>query len=296
MSAYLLPLICAVFVWWFGTGAVLYVDGLPASAKRWTAAAASAIAGLAFIGVIWAADRTDVAAAYLGFVAGVALWGWNELLFLSGTVTGPNKSPRPADAKGVRRFILAAGTLIYHEFALVATAGAMLAASWDAPNQVAFWTFALLFAMRLSTKLNIFFGVPNLSEEMLPPGVDYLKSHFGPRRVTAFFAISVSFATLLVGWLVWAAADPGAGAFQHAAFSLLAALALLGFLEHWFLVLPLRETALWRWAMRAAEARSAREDRTGRTPVPGQRDVFERTGALNRAGGVATPPGNGRVQ
>ena len=118
----------------------------------------------------------------------------------------------------------------------------------------------------------------------------------GPRRVTVFFAFSVTGATLLVGWLVWAAADAGAGAFQHAALSLLAALALLGFLEHWFLVLPLRETALWRWAMRAAGERSPREHRTGRTPVPGQRDVFDRTGALNRAGGVASPPGNGRVQ
>ena len=34
--------------------------------------------------------------------------------------------------------------------------------------------------------------------------------------------------------------------------SLLTGLALLGVLEHLFLVIPLRDSALWRWAMPAS--------------------------------------------
>jgi putative photosynthetic complex assembly protein 2 len=42
------------------------------------------------------------------------------------------------------------------------------------PNQVGTGTFAVLWVMRISAKLNLFLGVRNLSEELLPPHLAYL--------------------------------------------------------------------------------------------------------------------------
>ena len=58
--------------------------------------------------------------------------------------------------------------ILYHELAIVATALAVVAVTWGGANQVGTWTFLLLWAMRLSAKLNVFLGVPNLTEQFLP--------------------------------------------------------------------------------------------------------------------------------
>jgi putative photosynthetic complex assembly protein 2 len=294
MSAFLIPIACAVFVWWFGTGAVLYADGLKPGVKRWAMGAAFLIA----LGAVFALNQLrgeeSVLAAYIGFIAAIALWGWNEMLFLSGTLTGPNKGPCPDGITGWQRFKLAAATLIYHELALVATGAAIAVASWGGSNQVGLWTFALLFAMRLSTKLNIFYGVPNMAEELLPKGVEHLKSYFGPRRRNGFFTLSIAAVTLAVGWLVWRAFDPaldaGSDAGSRAGASLLAALAVLGLLEHWLLVLPLPDAALWRWAM-PAPRKTLNPDPETATRGSASPPVDY----LNPAGGATPQTGTGRA-
>ena len=34
MSAVAFPVLCTLFVWWFSTGAILYLDGLPRRTHR----------------------------------------------------------------------------------------------------------------------------------------------------------------------------------------------------------------------------------------------------------------------
>ena len=36
MVQYGLPVLYALFVWWFSTGLIIYLDGLPRSTYRWT--------------------------------------------------------------------------------------------------------------------------------------------------------------------------------------------------------------------------------------------------------------------
>ncbi|MBV6658814.1 MAG: DUF3623 domain-containing protein [Devosiaceae bacterium] len=244
-----LPMVFALFIWWFSTGLILLADRLPAVSERALMVGASMMA-LAALGAVWLLrDVTTVPAAYGGFVAGLVLWGWHEASFLSGSVTGGRRTACPPGARGWRRFVYAAQTLIHHELAIAATALALALMVWGSANEVALWTFVILWGMRLSTKFNIFLGVPNVTEEFLPSRLNYLKTYFRTRALNLLFPFSVTLGTGAVFWLshlVLGAATP----FEQAGYTLLATLAALGVLEHWFLVLPFRDQELWRWYLR----------------------------------------------
>ena len=69
--------------------------------------------------------------------------------------------------------------------------------TWGAPNQIGVWTFVILWLMRLSAKLNVYLGVPNLTEEFLPDDLAYLKSYFANAPMNLLFPISVTPSTLV---------------------------------------------------------------------------------------------------
>jgi putative photosynthetic complex assembly protein 2 len=248
MSELALPLLFATVLWFFATGFVLWLDRLPS--RTWPASivGATVASGFAMGGIIMTAPMTGSAAAYAAFACALVLWGWHELSFLMGFVTGPNRAPCPPDATGWRRFRLAAATLIHHEVAMFATVVLIAATTWGSPNQTATLTFMLLFVMRLSAKFNIFAGVPHLSTEMMPEHMRYLASYFRIRPPRLFFACSLAMIGGLAAVLGTAAlaADGGLATCYALAF----ALVLLAFIEHGFLVVPWQDTSLFRWAMR----------------------------------------------
>ena len=63
-------------------------------------------------------------------------------------------------------------------------------------------------------------------------------------------------ATLVLGLVIQTAMAAEATAFAVVGWTLVATLLALAILEHWFLVLPLPDAALWNWAVRAAERRT----------------------------------------
>lgn len=244
-----LPVLVALFAWWFSTGVVLCLVGLPRRTYPWSVAGVSLVAAASLLGLWLGRDDATVGGAYTGFACGLLVWAWHEVVFLMGYVTGPVADPRPPHSRGVDRFLRAFGTVYHHELAILVTAMLVVALAWEADNQVAAHTFLLLWAMRLSAKLNVFLGVPNLTDEFLPDHLGHLHSHFKKAPINPLFPLSVTGATLLAGALAHAAAtaaDPAAAS----GLALLAALAALGLLEHWFMVLPLPDAALWRWALR----------------------------------------------
>jgi putative photosynthetic complex assembly protein 2 len=169
------------------------------------------------------------------------------LSFLTGAVTGPRQAPLPEGASGWTRLRLSTATVIHHELALFVTLILLAIVSRGLPNQTGAGAFAILFAMRLSTKFNIFLGVPNFSNDILPPQLAYLKSYFRNRRFNALMPFSLIAGTALTVWLGRTAlTTPGDAAINY---TLLAAIAALGVVEHLFLVLPIGDTALWRWAI-----------------------------------------------
>ena len=245
---YLLPVLYALFLWWFSTGVVLWLNRLPKRTYRWSLFGATGAAVAAGYGAVLLSQQTDVVAAYLGFTAGLVIWGWHEMTFLTGRITGPRTRKQSPEARGKRRFLEALATIAYHELAIAMTAGVMVALTWGAPNQIATWTFLALWGLRLSAKLNVFLGVPNFTDDFLPAHLGYLRSYFPVRVMNPLFPISVTAATALAALLLALAWHPTSTAFDLAALSCLAALIGLAVLEHWFLVLPIRDSALWQWA------------------------------------------------
>ncbi|MGG5811073.1 putative photosynthetic complex assembly protein PuhE [Falsiroseomonas sp. CW058] len=260
MAQHGLPALFTLFLWWFSTGLILYLDGLRRETFRWTMLGASTLLLGGLTGLHALAWDTGVAAAWLGFVCGVLCWAWIEVAFLTGMVTGPRRSACPAGARGWVRFRAALAAILWHELAILALAALIVALTWGAPNRIGTWTFLAFWAMRQSAKLNLYLGVRNLAEEFLPDHLRHLESFFARRRMNLLFPVSVVAGVTACALLSLAALDPGATPHQAVGFTLLATLVALGLLEHVFMVMPIPADILWRWglASRAPAARPAR--------------------------------------
>ena len=260
MADHGLPLLFAVMIWWASTGVIMILCALPRRFIAVSLAIATMLAGVAVWGVAVSAHDVTATGAYVAFGAALALWGWLEMTFLTGLITGPRTTPCPAGATGWRRFRLATEALLYHELAIAAVAVLIVVLTWDAPNQIGTFTFLILFGMRISAKLNIFLGVPNLTDEFMPPRIAYLKTYFRKAERNPLFPVSIAVATAVAALLAWRALGAEAGGADAVGFTLLFTLLLLAIVEHGFMVLPVRDAALWRWAM-PAEASGAKERR-----------------------------------
>ncbi|MDX2258334.1 MAG: putative photosynthetic complex assembly protein PuhE [Hyphomicrobiaceae bacterium] len=255
MLEVLAPVVFAVLLWWSSTAALLMLDRLPRSTYGASLAAGTVLAGIGVVSILMTADERTETSAYVGFVGAILVWAWHEMSFLFGLVTGPRREACPPGASGWQRFRLATATLITHEIAILLTAIALLALTWGAENATAMTTFAVLWVMRLSAKLNIFLGVPNLSDDLMPAHLDYLKSYFARRPMNALFPVSVTFGTLAACWFALTGLTAGDDPHMLTAGLLIATLLALAVLEHWFLVLPVPDAALWMWAVPDEEAR-----------------------------------------
>lgn len=249
LYGHILPLLATLVIWFASTGLIAWLDNRPREtfSRSLIGAAIAGMAGLVI--VVVSTQYATIGAAYAAMAGALMIWAWHEMSFLMGAVAGPRRGPCPEGAKGWRRFIQAASVLIYHEIALVVTALILIGLSWGAPNPTGAMVFCVLLVMRLSTKLNIFAGVPNMSDEILPPHLGYLKSYFGPRRLRLWLVFSLCAAVALSVWLGLRAFAVPADSFAAASASLVFGMAVLGTLEHLFLALPFRDGALWSWAL-----------------------------------------------
>jgi putative photosynthetic complex assembly protein 2 len=249
MMDYGLPVLFCLFMWWFSTGLVIYLDGLPPWTFRLSLLGASVAMAAGFYGLGRSSGDTSIAGAYIAFTCALLVWGWHEMSFLMGIVTGPRRAPCPPGATGLRRFRYALDAILYHELAILLTAVLILAVTWGGANQVGAATFMILWVMRLSAKLNIFFGVLNLTEEFLPEQIQYLKTYFKKKRMNFLFPVSIMASTYVAVLLAQQAMAPEATDFARAGNVFLATLLALAILEHWLLVLPVPVEKLWSWGM-----------------------------------------------
>lgn len=242
----------ALFVWWFATGAILMVvkhaDRFGLRGRRRATAAGLPIL---FLG-IWGFEATlsdpSVFGAYVGFLAALGIWGWIELAFLTGVISGPIQKPCPPGVPEWERFLRAWGTVAFHEMLLVLALIIMVTNGWGAENTFGLWTFIILYTARISAKLNLYFGVPKINTEFLPTALMHLPSHFRIARLNWVFPISITALTFAVAcWLerLHAATTQG----DAIGFALLTAITGLALLEHWLMVLPLPDERLWRWML-----------------------------------------------
>ena len=242
----------ALFLWWFSTGAILLVvrraDRAGHQARIWAVLMNLPFLILGAVGFLESRYDESLAGVYVAFLSAIALWGWIELAFLTGVITGPNRNRLRDGVPEWERFIRAWGTIAYHELLLVFMMVTMILFSLDAANPFGMWTFAILFFARISAKMNLYLGVRKINVEFIPEPLNHLPSHFRTARMNWLFPLSItglSFAAACWMERIWSAQTMS----QEIGFALLAALTMLALLEHWFMVLPLPDERLWRWML-----------------------------------------------
>ncbi len=244
----ILPFIAVIALWFISTGLVAMIH----HRLRQSQVRALIIAGLCASGglslIALTVNQTASWAIYASFLGGLLIWSWHEISFLTGAVAGPMREECPENAQGWKRFSLASMTLIHHEIALAMTLLLLLLVGSVTDNATGAYTFGLLFVFRLSSKLNIFKGVPHFSDELLPRHLNYLKSYFGPQKLHPMLIISTA-AIFALGLYFGTMAFITDGIYQTTLYALLSCLSLLAALEHIFLGLPMRDSALWQWAL-----------------------------------------------
>jgi putative photosynthetic complex assembly protein 2 len=262
MADYWLPALFTLLVWWASTGLIIYLDGLRRETFRWTMLGATSLLLVGLTGLHTVAWDTSATGAWLGFVCGLLCWAWIEIAFLTGLVTGPRRTAIAPTLRGWPRLRAALAAILWHELAIMAMAGVIVALTWGAPNQIGTWTFVAFWVMRQSAKLNVFLGVRNLSESFLPDHLRYLESFFARRPMNLLFPVSIMAGLVGVALLALAAMAPEASRHETIGFTLLATLVALGMLEHVFMVLPMSADGLWKWglASRSAQAVPAKQE------------------------------------
>jgi putative photosynthetic complex assembly protein 2 len=258
-----------VAIWWLSTGVVLGVVWLRPPTFRLSLVAFSALALFGLVGLEQSSRFTSAAAAYIAFGCALMVWAWHELTFLLGMITGPRKVSCTPGAKGWQRFVCATSTVIHHELALALTAMIVVALTWRGPNQVGAYTFLVLWVMRLSAKLNVFLGVRNLTEQFVPEHLRYLLSYFRRARMNPLMPISILAGGAVALQLLAGSLSADATAFTVIGKILVATILGLAVLEHLFLMLPVPDALLWRWAIRRPRQTQLRAEEGNRGPMSG---------------------------
>ena len=238
----------AIAVWLASTGAILWrvasADQRGHAAHRRSVAASLPMLLLGVWGYEATLDDTSASGAYGAFLSAIAIWGWIEMAFLSGVVTGPSRARSLPGARGSRRFLAAFATVAHRQL-LVAVVLAILAAlGHGAANAFGLATFALLLAARASAELNLFLGVPRFHVDLLPGTLSHLPSHLRRAGPSALYPVSVIALTAVT--VAGASRIPGAEPGSAVGWTLIATLAALALLEHVVMVVPLPDERLWR--------------------------------------------------
>ncbi|AUN32302.1 putative photosynthetic complex assembly protein PuhE [Niveispirillum cyanobacteriorum] len=254
----------AIGVWWLSTGLVL---AMVHRTERggWGPVQVMPLMtlfGVAGVGLMWigAQEKTSFG-SYAGFFGALLVWAWHEAAFLTGVLMGGRSGECPPALSGFARFRAAWEAISDHEIAILITGLVLWLLLSDSPNLFGLAAFGLLWGMRISAKLLIFFGAPNAISELMPSRIAHLKSYFKTDHLTPLFYLLMGVAVALFVLLVIAASEATQ---DHSVVghSLLATFMALAILEHLVLVLPVSDTALWRWAVPGGV-------KHGRSPIVG---------------------------
>jgi putative photosynthetic complex assembly protein 2 len=245
---YAVPVLTALFIWWFTTGTIFYLDNLPTRTFKWSMLGATALLLASLVVLRATAETSDTTSIYLAFAAGLLAWGWQEISLYLGFVTGFRKHRCEEHCSGLKHFWHAIEANIWHEIAIIAVACVIAIITYGQENQIGLWTYLLLWGMNLSARLNVFLGVRNVSEEFVPPHMEFLKSFLNKRPMNLLFPLSVTMATTGTFFLIGKVTDATTDA-ERIGFTLLATMMALALVEHWMLVLPLPFEKLWNWSL-----------------------------------------------
>ena len=249
---YVLALVIALLGWWISTGVVLFLNHLPATTYPWSIFFATVLLLVSLISVPTFANNVSYLFVLISFFQGLLIWGWLEMTYLMGFLTGPRKEECPKEVEGWLRFWLALKISLYHELAVVCFGLLLIYLTFDTPNSVAGYTYVTLWGMRWSAKLNLFLGVLNYNSDWLPSGLAYVKSYVRFRRMNFIFPFSICCGLSAVVFF-FSLSQVGELDASSLGYLIVGCLVLLAILEHCFLMLPVKDAALWNWAIGASK-------------------------------------------
>ena len=253
MAQYALPALHGLLIWWFSTGLILFLDGLPKPSFRWSMTGATGLLIACLYGLAVSASDTSAAGAYVAFTCAVLIWGWLEISFYMGYVTGPRTHHCNHGCSGWRHFGHAIQASLYHEIAVLVLAGIVAGLTWGHANHFGLWTFVVLWWMHQSARLNVFLGVSNLNAEFLPDHLSYIRSFFRSAPMNMLFPFSVTLSTIGAVLIGQQAIADATDSFRTVGYTLVTTMMVLAILEHWFLVIPLSAAkvwnGMWQWSL-----------------------------------------------
>jgi putative photosynthetic complex assembly protein 2 len=238
----------AILAWWGSTGLIVLAVRSSEQRHNIVMIGAAFMAALGLAALIASAQSATSVGAFAAFVGALLIWAFFEVAFLLGWITGPRKTALPVGATGRKRFGFAVETVIHHELALIGTLAFLAVTLWGSANHVGVMIFALLWVMRLASKFILFLGARHSLSELAPPRLAYLQTYFRTDRTTILFPIVMVLGIVNFVFLARAAVMSDAP-FFIVAHVLAATFMLLALAELVFLNLPVRDSALWAWAM-----------------------------------------------
>jgi len=251
VTHYVLPALYVLFVWWFSTGAVLYLNNLPKHTYKWSVMAGTLVLVGSLYGLYAASQSQTVMAAYVSFTCGLLAWAWTQLTFYTGIITGPRRTACPPGCKGARHLWHAAETSLYHEASAALLGVAVCFSTLNGTNHIGSWTYTVIWLMHASAKVNAVLGVRNLNDHFFPEHLRYLSSFLRKRPMNLLFPVSITVSTFFLAVLVHKAMEMQHSPFEALALTFSIVILTLGIIEHWFLVLPIPAEALWNWSVKA---------------------------------------------
>jgi putative photosynthetic complex assembly protein 2 len=257
--SFVLPVLFVLFVWWFSTGAVIYLNNLPRSTYKWSFLGATFVLVASIYGLTVTSQSDSILSAYLSFSFGLLAWAWTQFTFYTGLITGPRTTACPPSCKGSRHFWHAVETSMYHEITAALLGVVICFSTMSGKNHIGSWTYTIIWLMHSSAKINAVLGVRNLNDHFFPEHLRYLSSFLKRRPMNLLFPVSITVSTVAIAVLVHKAMTLQNDPFELLAFTFYIVILALGILEHWFLVLPIPAETLWNWAVKARKALTGTE-------------------------------------
>jgi putative photosynthetic complex assembly protein 2 len=287
-----LPAIFVLFVWWFSTGAVIYLNNLPKETYKWSFLGVTLVLGGSIYGLYVTSHSTTLTSAYLSFTFGLLAWAWTQFTFFTGLITGPRTKACPSSCKGPRHFLHAVETSMYHEITAALLGVVICFTTMSGQNHIGSWTYTIIWLMHSSAKVNAVLGVRNLNIHFFPEHLRYIGSFLKKRAMNLLFPISITVSTVAIAVLWHKAIEMQHDRFELLSFTFYIVILALGILEHWFLVLPIPSEALWNWSVRAREAFTGpdfEEIQIQARPAPALIPVYDKIEIVSESGQPQPP-------
>jgi putative photosynthetic complex assembly protein 2 len=185
----------------------------------------------------------------ISFFSSLVVWGWCELAFLTGCITGLPNLVKGEMQTEKQRFILGVKAIIFNELLLILCLSVMLVVTLNGENKFGLNAFVILYVARVSAKLNLFFGVPYINLEFLTNRLRHLEAYCKISPARFFFFISFLTILVFLGLMLLFAYSSGSNTPIQMGYLMLSTLVGLALLEHLFMVIPFRDAKLWNWML-----------------------------------------------